>query len=63
MHFVERTKLSRLGKLARESLRYDRTDPTRTTKTHRVEEQQPDGSWTVEHDEREEYPAKRKRRR
>jgi predicted nucleic acid-binding Zn-ribbon protein len=61
--FMERTKLSALGRLARESLRYDRSHPSKTVKTHRVEEQQPGGSWTIEHDEREEYPARRKRRR
>jgi hypothetical protein len=58
--FVERTKLSGLGKLARESLRIDRSDPNKTVKTHRVEEQQDDGSWQLEHDERKEYPAKRR---
>jgi hypothetical protein len=63
VQFIERTKISRFGRLSRESLRFDRSDPAKTTKTHRVEEQQPDGSWTVVHDEQEEYPAKRKRRR
>jgi predicted nucleic acid-binding Zn-ribbon protein len=61
VQFVERTKVSGRGKLARESLRYDRTNPTMTIKMHRVEEQQPDGSWTGEHDERKVYPAKRKK--
>lgn len=60
VRFVERTKVSRLGKLARESLRFDRSDRKKTVKTHHVEEQQPDGSWNVVHDEREEYPAKRR---
>jgi hypothetical protein len=58
--FTERTKLSALGNLARESLRLDRSDPEKTVKTHRVEERQEDGSWTLEHNEREEYPAKRR---
>jgi hypothetical protein len=60
--FVERTKISRLGKLARESLRFDRSDPDKTVKTHRVEEQQADGDWKVVHDEEVEYPAKRRSR-
>ena len=58
--FVERTKISRLGKLARESLQFDRSHPEKTVKTHRVEEQQPDGEWKVVHDEEVEYPAKRR---
>jgi hypothetical protein len=58
--FVERTKLSAFGKLARESLRLDRSEPDKTVKAHRVEEQREDGSWEVVHDERIEYPAKRR---
>ena len=33
--FVERTKLSAFGKLARESLRLDRSEPDKTVKVHR----------------------------
>ena len=60
VRFTERTKLSALGRLARESLRIDRSDPAKTVKTHRVEERQDDGSWEVVHNERPEYPAKRR---
>lgn len=48
------------GNLAEEALSIDRSDPSKTVKRHVVREQQPDGSWTVEHDETEEYPAKRR---
>jgi hypothetical protein len=57
---VERTKLSEFGKLARESLRLDRSESEKTVKTHRVEEHREDGSWEVVHDECMEYPAKRR---
>jgi hypothetical protein len=60
VNFVERTKLSRFGKLVRESLRFNRTDAYKTVKTHHVEERQPDSSWKVVHDEQDEYPAKRR---
>ena len=46
------------GKLAHESLIYDHTDPATTVKTHVVKEEEPDGSWTVVHDERQEFNAR-----
>jgi hypothetical protein len=46
------------GRPASEVLRIDRSDPNVTVKTHHVEEQAPDGTWTCEHDERVESPAK-----
>jgi transposase len=56
---VERSKVGgRSGRPVRESLRIDRSDPTKTVKTHHVEEQRPDGTWEVVHDERIESPAK-----
>jgi hypothetical protein len=48
------------GNLAEEALSFDRSDPAKTVKRHVVREQQPDGTWTVEHDETEESPAKRR---
>lgn len=39
-------------------MRLDRSDPTKTVKTHRVNEQELDGDWKVVHDEKVEYPAK-----
>lgn len=57
---VTRLKRSRRGLLARERLEIDRTDSTKTTKIHLVEEQQPDGTWKLVHDEHVEWPAKRR---
>lgn len=48
------------GQPAREDLRLDRSDPSVTVKTHHVEEQADDGTWHTVHDERVEYPAKRR---
>jgi hypothetical protein len=58
--FVERTKLSKLGRVARESLRFDRSSPHETMKTHRVEELGDGGEWVVVHEETAEFPAKRR---
>jgi hypothetical protein len=55
-----RVKRSFHGILAREILVIDRSHPEKTVKTHHVEERQPDGSWKTVHDERVEYPAKRR---
>ena len=57
---LERMKRSAHGKLARERLRFDRTDPEATVKAHHVEERRDDGTWDVVHDEREEHPARRR---
>lgn len=57
-----RKKISRRGLPARETLVIDRSDMNKTVKTHHVEEQQTDGSWVTVHDERVEYPAKRRPR-
>ena len=57
------SRMKRAGKsrlLAKEDLRIDRSDPDKTVKTHHVEEFQPDGTWKVEHDHRDEFPAKRR---
>jgi hypothetical protein len=37
---------------------HGRVPSSETVKIHRVEEEQPDGSWAIEHDERPEHPAK-----
>ena len=59
--FVSRMKRARTSRLlAKEDLRIDRSDPNKTVKTHHVEEFQSDGTWKVEHDHRDEYPAKRR---
>lgn len=51
-------KLSKDAQKARESLEIDHPDPEKTTKIHIVEEQAPDGSWELKHDERDISPAK-----
>ncbi len=53
-------KAGKTGNLADETLSIDRSDPDKTVKRHVVREEQPDGTWTTEHDERVEYPAKRR---
>jgi hypothetical protein len=61
VNLIERVKIARkTGYLAREVQLYDRSDPDKTVKYHRVEERQPDGSWNTEHEHREENPAKRR---
>ncbi len=58
---IVREKVAGFSKrLAREWLRIDRTDRAVTRKTHRVEEQRPDGQWVTVHDETQELPAKRR---
>lgn len=57
---VNRIKRSWHGILARETLIVDRSDPHSTLKTHHVEEQQPDGTWKIVHNEKEEFEAKRR---
>jgi len=58
---VQRTKRGgKSGQPAHEDLRFDRSDPTKTVKTHHVEEQDADGTWQVVHDEQVQYPAKRR---
>ncbi len=59
-HVQRNKKGGHSGRPVREDLRIDRTDPKVTVKTHRVEEQAPDGTWTIVHDERVESPAKRR---
>ncbi len=60
---VKRWKWSRRsGKPAREEQVYDRSAPDKTVKRDLVGEQEPDDSWTVVHDEHDEYPAKRRPR-
>jgi len=54
-----RTKLSKRGSLARESLVIDRTHPQKTVKIHQVEEMK-EGRWEIVHDEVCEFPAKRR---
>lgn len=56
---VDRTKLSRHGKEAREILDIDRSDLYKTKKRHHVEELT-DGQWKTVHDHREEFDAKRR---
>jgi len=51
-------KLSANGCKAHELLEYDHRHPEKTTKTHIVEEQTNNGSWTMVHDEHEKFPAK-----
>jgi hypothetical protein len=48
------------GKLAHDSLIFDHTDPAKTVKTHVVKEEEPDGSWTTVHDERQVFGARRR---
>lgn len=58
---VQRNKRGgKSGQPAHEDLRFDRSDATKTVKTHHVEEQAPDGAWHTVHDEQVEYPAKRR---
>ena len=45
---------------AKEVQAVDRTDPEKTVKYHRVEEQAEDGSWETVHEHTNEYPAKRR---
>ena len=54
-------RAGRSGKLAHEVLSFDHSDPLWTTKRHVVREEQEDGTWETVHDEREDYPAKRRR--
>jgi hypothetical protein len=62
VEFLSRRKLSASGVPAEEFLSFDRTAAEVTVKRHRVDEQQPDGSWKVEHDEVKVFPAKRRPR-
>lgn len=57
--FINRRKLSRRGKEAREILEIDRSDKEKTVKRHKVWELNND-KWELVHDEHEEYPAKRR---
>ncbi len=56
---IDRWKLSRQGKEAREVLAIDRSDFDKTVKRHLVEEFE-NGEWKIVHDEYEEFPAKRR---
>lgn len=56
---VNRTKLSRQGKEAREILDIDRSGLQKTKKHHHVEELM-NGQWKTVHDHREEFDAKRR---
>ena len=56
---VNRTKLSRQGKEARETLDIDRSDLQKTKKYHHVEELTND-QWRTVHDHQEEFEAKRR---
>jgi predicted nucleic acid-binding Zn-ribbon protein len=56
---VNRTKLSRQGKKAREILDIDRSDLQKTKKYHHVEELI-NGQWETVHNEQEEFDAKRR---
>jgi len=58
---ANRTKLSRQGKEARETLEIDRSDLRKTKKTHRVEELI-NGQWKTVHDHQDEFDAKRRPR-
>lgn len=61
VNLIKRIKIGRVtGFWAKEELRFDRSAPEKTVKTHHVEELQPDGNWKVVHDEREEFPAKKR---
>jgi len=53
-------KKSHHGRIADEFLEYDHSNSEVTKKTHIIKEQQHSGNWEVVHDEREEYPAKRR---
>jgi len=56
-----REKISGFTKLlAREVLRFDRIDPNKTRKFHRVEERDAKGEWSIVHDEEKEFPSKRR---
>lgn len=48
------------GRPAKEELTIDRTDPKKTTKTHKVSEQNEQGEWKEVHNTREDFPAKRR---
>lgn len=56
---VNRTKLSRQGKEAREILDIDRSSLQKTKKYHHVEELM-SGQWKTVHDHRDEFDAKRR---
>jgi len=56
---VDRTKLSRQGKEAREILDIDRSDLQKTKKYHHVEELV-NGQWKTVHDTQEEFDARRR---
>lgn len=56
---VDRAKLSRQGKEAREILDVDRSDLQKTKKYHHVEELV-NGQWKTVHDHQEEFEAKRR---
>ena len=56
---VDRAKLSRQGKEAREILDIDRSDLQKTKKYHHVEELV-NAQWKTVHDHREEFDAKRR---
>lgn len=53
-------KTSKGGRPAKEELVIDRSDPQKTIKIHRVEEQGDDGSWKIVHKHDDEYSAKRR---
>lgn len=57
---LSRDKVSGHGIRAREILDIDRSHPQKSVKRHHVEELQPDGSWKTVHEEKVEYPAKRR---
>ena len=57
---IDRVKTSLHGRRAKEVLMLDRSTPDKTVKSHRVQEQQDDGSWKTVHEHREEFPAKRR---
>ena len=55
-----RTKRSKRGVLAQETLVIDRSHPEKTVKVHQVKERAEDGRWRIVHDECVEFPAKRR---
>ncbi len=58
---IKRFKIARsTGLWAKEELRFDRSAANTTVKTHHVEERQPEMTWSVVHDEKEEYKAKKR---